>query len=129
MIHKCLTHASIVSVLHKEWNVSKRQVRNYIKKTYARWEEEAKEDSINRSEMRRNQFEGLLEAAMKQTPPDFKAASTILDKLCRIDGAYSAEKVDITGNINVEESHKRIADMLTGIAAEREAGSVSKKPN
>ena len=127
LILSCYTHATIQTVLSEKWGVTRRQVRNYINKTYARLEADAAADKTDRSVKRRNQLEGLLELATRSR--DYKAATTIMDKICRIEGTYAAAKVDITGNINVEESHKRIANMLTGIAAEREAGSVSKKPN
>jgi hypothetical protein len=118
MLRQCWTHSAIQVVLAKKWDISKRQVRNYIKKTYARWDEDAKKTLVDRVHLRRAQLEGILEMAMQQAPPDLRIAVSALDRLCRVDGAYAAEKaeVTVTGNIESEIRHMTSDDQRKAIA-------------
>lgn len=108
-------------MLSKEWGITPRQIRNYIRKVYDKWEADAKALQVDRVEQRRNQFEGLLETAMKANPPDVRSAAIILDRLCKIDGAYAAVKVvaDHTGSIGYsirdmtsDDKRRKLEDLM-----------------
>jgi len=107
MLRNCYTHQAIITVLRREWQVRDRQVRNYIAKVYARWDEEAKSNLVDRTHLRRAQFEGILEKAMQEG--DLRIAVAALDRLCRIDNAYAPSEA----NVHVTGMDARIARMTS----------------
>lgn len=104
MLRACWSHSAIADVCSREWGVSRRQVRKYVSKVYKRWEEDAQKTFVDRVALRRSQLEGVLEKAMTSRPPDLRVAVAALDRLCRIDGAYSPAEVRATVQATVEGS-------------------------
>jgi hypothetical protein len=122
MLRQCWTHSAIQSVLAKKWDIGKRQVRNYIKKAYERWDEDARVTLVDRTALRRAQLEGVLELAMQAVPPDLKTAVSALDRLCRVDAAYAPEKAEVSHSGSVDqkvrhmtsdEQRKELQDLLS----------------
>ena len=119
MLNRCVTVGSIQAMLSIRWGVRTRQIRVYIERIHAQWDADAKSLAIDRVTQRRAQFEALLEQAMLQTPPNLKAAVTILDRLCRVDGAYSEERASIvvSGAVGLRamtsaDKRKRLEELL-----------------
>lgn len=110
MLRKCLSHSAICAVLGRQWDITPRQVQNYMRKVYERWDADAKATLVDRVHLRRGQLEGVLEAAMAQQPPDLRAAVAALDRLCRVDGAYEPVRVAVSGSVdyrNMTSDEKR----------------------
>ena len=116
LLRNCLSHSAITAILAKQWDVTRRQVRNYIRKAYDVWDEDARlvagDTSVRaaRINLRRAQLEGILETAMSASPPNLSAAVQAMDRLCKVEGAYAPIELGINVNDPTEE---RIANMTS----------------
>lgn len=95
MIRGGYASTTIQIVLSKEWGITRRQIRNYIKKVYEIWEWEQGKATPARRRQRRHQLEYILETAMRARPPDTKTALQTLAILCRIDGIMPTEQLQV----------------------------------
>jgi hypothetical protein len=95
MLRQGYTSSSIQLLLSKKWDITRRQVRNYLNRVYKEWEAEHTVTTQSRVQQRRAQLEGVLELALRQDPPHLRAAIQALDRLCRIDGCYPKDQVQI----------------------------------
>ena len=134
MLHKCYTHSAICALLAKEWNIQPRQVRNYIRKVYKLWAEDAEKTLVDRVSLRRTQLEQVLEDAMHRriqvngktvADPDLKTAVQALDRLCKVDGAYAPVEVETTmkGRLDIKamtsDDKRKTLNELMATANER----------
>jgi len=118
MLRSCMTHAAIDAILRREWGVSNRQLRNYRKAVYDRWQSDSRHHAVSKVAVRRAQLEGVLERAMnpgkdesgKERQPDLRTAVLALDRLCKVDGAYAPERVEHTGLVGVDVGAMRASD-------------------
>lgn len=136
MLHQCYTHSAIVAVCSQQWGIGTRQVRNYIKRVYQQWDEDARKTLVDRVHLRRKQLEGVLEVAMQQEPPDLRAAVQALDRLCRIDNAFAPEQVnniishaDDIHRMTSDEQRKEIASLVEKYKAMTAAGTSNGSAN
>jgi hypothetical protein len=110
LLRACLAHGTIERLLSKDWEVSPRQVRKYIRAAYRLWADDAKRCRVEARTLRRAQLEGVLETSMHtvdphtlRPKPDLKSAVMALHRLNLIDGVYEPTKVEISGKQSVEE--------------------------
>ncbi len=121
MLRGCLSHPAITAICAREWQISQRAVSNYINAVYEKWERENKRTLIDRVYLRRGQLEGVLELAMnpgkgddgRPKERDLKVAIAALDRLCRVDGAYAAERQSVEVSGQVEQTHTVSVDHMT----------------
>lgn len=148
MLHKCYTHSAVCGILAKQWDITPRQVRNYIRKVYEMWAEDAKKTLVDRVSLRRTQLEQVLEDAMlrrvkvkdkkaqggfrMEPDPDLRVAVAALDRLCKVDGAYAPIEVATTvvGQIDLkkmtsDDKRKALAKLMT----KANSRAQSAKPN
>lgn len=99
MLRRGYTNSSIEGMLSAEWKCGRIAVKKMIREVYDEWEADAKKYGVDRVFQRRQQLEGVLEAAM--IDKDWRAAVVALDRLCKIDGCYAAVQfeMNITGSL------------------------------
>ncbi len=114
MLRQCLTHGAIAALCAKNWGLSERQIHNYIRAVYVKWEEDAKKTLVDRTWLRRSQLEGVLETAMQMKPPDLRVAVAALDRLCKVDGVYAPLEVHAGVSATVET---RVSKMTAATSA------------
>lgn len=94
-----LRNQECVEILKNEYNIQKRTAQIYIHRAIKQWEEESNtQDSIDtrnaRRIMMRTELENLYEVARKER--NIKDCYNILDRLCKLDGLYTPDQVDVT---------------------------------
>lgn len=103
-----LRHAEIEAKIVEKYGCSDRTVRNDIRKVYARLEAEGeKERPMRKSQMRETLRKFYQRAVSKdQWAPALQA----LDRLCRLDGLYEADKISAELKQTIEH---RVRHMTT----------------
>lgn len=118
----------IVETYAPKWNVTERQVRNYIARVEAQWRERAPTATPELRQQARERVLMLMRVAMDSnaagTPGALGAATKAADMLNKIDGVYAPEKVEHSGGIDVmamtpAQRKARIAELS---AKAKEAG-------
>lgn len=134
---RCLTsHHVIEERFSKEWKIQKRAVREYVTAVYRAWAEQAEASKDFRREQMRIAFQDFYEKTMRvdatEKGPDFKAAVTALDRLCKLEGVYEPDKVFVDGPgasfKNAEQIRERITELLKNpeVAAQLRAAAKTK---
>jgi hypothetical protein len=98
----CQPHPVIERELSAAWQVTRRQVRTYLREVYARWEREAGERRPHRRNELRAQLEGLFRAAYDAR--DYRSAAVALDRLAKLDGLFAPERFDLTATVTGDAS-------------------------
>lgn len=115
LLRSCMTHGTIERICAKNWDITPRQVRNYIAAVFRHWEREAESTRPHVRELRRAQLEGVLERCLTTVDPDhiegvdpetgkpiymlkpdLRTATIALHRLCMIDGVYEPTRVEVT---------------------------------
>jgi hypothetical protein len=119
MLRQCKSHDVISATLSKEWGLSYRRIRDYIREVYRQWRE-AEPDHADQSRQRakeswRQFFEDAKEAG------EWATAAVALDRLTKVEGAYAPDKqvVQHEGAIGVvstdpEKIRARVLELLQG---------------
>lgn len=101
LLSQGLRSKDVINTLREEYNVVERTARKYIYKALQRWESESELSDLRNSrriEMR-TELWNLYEMARKSDK--YKDCVAILDRICKLDGLYEAERLDISLNQGV----------------------------
>jgi arginine/lysine/ornithine decarboxylase len=99
LLSQGLRSQDVIDLLREEYNIVERTARNYIYKALQRWEADTSSEAYNelrnakRIEMRTELWK-LYELARQDKK--YKDSVLILDRVCKLDGLYEAEKLDIS---------------------------------
>lgn len=113
------SHSWCMEAFAKAWDVTPRQVQNYLKRVEALWQERAPAATTERRSEARERVLMLLRRCLRDTtaPGALGAACKAADMLNKLDGAYAPAEVKHSGTIDVtsltpEQRQKRIAELL-----------------
>lgn len=93
LLSQCVPHLQIRAYLKQKWGCSEETVRRAINEVYYRWGQAAQPEKDSRREQMRQALMDFYTAARKHGA--YAPAVTALDRLCRIDGLYAPEKLEV----------------------------------
>lgn len=119
----CMRHSDIVVHIQERFKISERQVHYDINQAYRRHEEDDDEIRPKRKATMRRTMEALYRKCLVER--DLKAAVQVLDRLCKLDGLYAPEKIqlDKLPQLKTADRRARLAELLE-IAARRTTGKI-----
>jgi len=105
MLMACEPHRRIERDLAKRWSLTRRQIREYIKRVYDDWGAGSDEAPKYMRERIRAGFEEILRRALRAG--EHSAAVTAQDRLAKLAAAYPSEapQIGITVNAHAEILH------------------------
>jgi hypothetical protein len=83
---QCIRHQTIQSQFARQWEVTRRTIRRYIRAIYDRWETESKKNRVLTREQMRAALQDLF--ARASMDGQLKIAVDAADRLCRLEGFY-----------------------------------------
>lgn len=98
MLDSLTPHGEIVAELCRRWGLKCRQVNRIMAKVYKTWEEQAAIQGPHRRNEMRRRLETLAREA--RTAGEYHAAIIANDRICRLDGLYAPQKVEL--NVGVQ---------------------------
>lgn len=114
------SHGWCLERFAKEWDVTERQVQNYIARVEQRWRETAPTATPELRQVARERVLMFFRSAMadrSEVPGAYGAAARALDMLHKLDGTYEPVKVEHSGGIDVSaltpaQQDARIEELL-----------------
>lgn len=109
----------IIATLSDTWGVSESTIANYMTEIFVEWKAQAERDKPFCRDYYREQMQKFYDEAKRNG--EWRAAATILDRMCKLDDVYSPDKMQIQGTVGVgldvnpadpESVRKRILDLL-----------------
>ena len=104
MITLMFRHSEIVAKVSEEFGVSERQAYRDLDIVYADLEADHERAKPKRAQHVRQALEALLKRCVANN--QLSAAVQVIDRLCRIDGLYAPEEVNLSGSLEHDHDHK-----------------------
>ena len=115
LLSLCLPHVEIVRRMERKYGLSSAYCHNVINRAYADWEKRA---SVGGKDMRRERMRDTLGLLLDRALGimDVKSAIVAADRLCKMDGLYAPDKIEIAdGTVAANEPDRvraRIRDLV-----------------
>lgn len=136
-LRACKAHSKIEAEGAALFHVHRKTIRDWIRRVYLEWQAAGNATrEFDRDKMRAS-FEEFYELAMRadatEKGPDYKAAATALDRLCKLLGVYEPDKIQVEtppGSFRDPDSIRDRVDQLLGnpAVAAKLAALLAKKP-
>lgn len=92
-----MPHRKVELTLAKRWKVTRRTVREYIRRVYEDLKEASEENRETRRACYESRFEDVYRAAMKAG--EQSAAVQALDRLAKLGGLYPSEQLTVSAHV------------------------------
>lgn len=115
LLSLCLPHVEIVRRMERKYGLTAAYCHDVINRAYADWEKRA---SVGGKDMRRERMRDTLGLLLDRALGimDVKSAIVAADRLCKMDGLYAPDKVEISdGTVAANEPDRvraRIRDLV-----------------
>lgn len=93
LLTQCVPHPQIKRYCAAKWGITEHTVEGYIREVYRRWGAMPSLDREGRKEQMRQTLNDFYQSARKAGA--YSAAATALDRMCKLDGLYAPEKVEV----------------------------------
>lgn len=112
-----VTRETIEATCAAKWNISERQVRNYLKIVVDEWKAARPAPEEVRAQIREALW-STYRAAREGEKPQLMVAAVVLDRLAKLEGVNAPEKVEHLGTVipfgftSVDQARARIQELL-----------------
>lgn len=117
LLAKAIPVRTIIKTLSAEWGLGEAMLREYIKRAYIAAQVDAAQELPQRRAQLRETMEETYQLAIDSG--DLKAATMLLDRMAKLDGAYLETRVTVSGGVEVaigpgnpEATRDRIKELL-----------------
>lgn len=93
----CMPHRKVERELAKRWKVTRRTVREYIRRVYDDWASAADDNREHARARIQSAFEEVYQRAMKLN--DLSAANAALERMGKLAAAFPTETLQIGGHL------------------------------